>query len=1356
MAADPTKPLSFVLNGTPVTVADPDPRQTLLDYLRSPEIGLTGAKASCGEGGCGACTVLLARYEQGSPCTDGWGNVVAGNDTGLVIERTVNACLTPLCSLDGAAVTTIEGLADERGAPHPIALRLAEKNGSQCGYCSPGWVMSMHALLRREPHPPGSMIEDVFDGHICRCTGYRAILDAMQSFAAERGEPARQSLCAHRPVACTPCGPARKAPGPARFGLGPDRWRRVVSLAELGEAWAEARRDGFAERLWLVAGNTAAALDKEPDEKPRFIVDISAIPELSAVEDGSADGMRGLLLGGAVTFARAIAELGSRAKDSCYAMSRHRCEALSAHLLRAANAQVRNRATLGGHLGLYLAHCRSSRSRRSPFLSDLLPLLVALEARVLYAATPDEATAWLALEDFLNTDAPLPVVVHAVLVPFAPGEEIVGADRVARRPQNAKPLVSAAWRLDLDERRESIRRARLAYCGLGVGPVRAPAWERNLEGRALEDLWAARLDGALSIELAACATTSFRDEDIAPMTGEEIPAPDRRRLARDLFQRFLVQGFRSGPRFDRTVSTGKQIYSEDDDPGPLGEEMPKLEGKLQTAGRALYTADLPGPPGTLAACYVTSRRSAASFRFRSVRRDLTRRLLASQPDFVDYIAADVLDSSRNHYRDEELLAKTEVTCFGQPIAVVLGRSLRAAKEAAKAIDEDIAYSDARPVLALAAARARNLLLDKKRRLERPREGLGPMPHVERSRGTMRTGAQAHFYMEPQAILAVPDDDGGITLTASSQHLEACQKAVADALDLPAHKVRVKTARLGGGFGGKETRTPPIAAVAALAAMYVRRPVRLVLERDPDTTIVGYRHPFEGGYDAAYDRDGRIHELNLEFTLDGGNSKDVTQHVLDLAVLSADGAYSIPRFRVDGASYRTSRMTRTAMRTFGVTQCSLIRETAIERVAHELGMLPEDVRQLNFYHDSRPDHADDIVPYGQKLTHCIINDVWQRLREDSCFDARARRIAEFNAQSPWRKRGISMLPIKYGVAYTYVPYNQGSAYVAIYAKDGTILVHTGAVEMGQGVNTKLAQLVADVLGVRLEMIEVAPSSTEVIPNASSSGASTGADLHGGALMKACKILRERLTDMCRAEKANAPDGWEQPDGWRDRWPEIIRLAYDRRLNLSAQAHYQSPRLTGYDFDGKPGEPFLYFTYSAACSEVEIDVLTGEFNVRRADILYDAGRSLNPVIDTGQIQGGFIQGMGNVTTEEVYYDDSGGNGAPLNSNFWNYKPPCCKTIPAQFNTRIYQYDNDELNALPGMPFAVWRSKSTGEPPAVLANSVFFAIRHAIAAARQAQGWPHWFEFDAPATVARVQRACREHEPVAPALAPAEHAR
>ncbi|MGH6903393.1 MAG: molybdopterin cofactor-binding domain-containing protein, partial [Geminicoccaceae bacterium] len=1228
MTADPTSLLRFILNGAPVAVADPDPRETLLDYLRSPEIGLTGAKSSCGEGGCGACTVLLARYEHGRPRTQGWGNVVAGDDAGIVIERPVNACLTPLCSLDGAAVTTIEGLSDAGGAPHPVAVRLAEKNASQCGYCSPGWVMSMHALLRREPRPTGSAIEDAFDGHICRCTGYRAILDAMQSFAADRDAAARQAVCAHRPVALSPCGPERKALRPARFGRGADRWRRVVSLVELAEACSEARRCGLEKNLRLVAGNTAAALDKEPDAKPRFIVDISAIPELTAVEDGHADGSQGIILGGAVTFARAIAELGSRVTDGANDASRPRFRALSAHLCRAANAQVRNRATLGGHLGMYLTHRRSSKS---PFLSDLLPLLVALEAKVQYASTPDGAPCWAALEDFLRTKASLPVV-HAVLVPFAPDEEIVGADRVARRPQNAKPLVSAAWRLDLDRRRTTINGARIVYCGLGVGPLRARAWERALRGRSLDRLRTVTTDGGLPDAIAECATTNFPPEDIASMSGEELPAADRRRLARDLFQRFVVQGFRPGARFERPVSDGDEMPSEDDDAGLLGEEIPKLEGRIQAAGQARYTADLPGPPGTLAACYATSTRSAASFRFKHARQELTRDLLAKHPEFVDYIAADVLDSARNQYRDEKLLAEKEVTCFGQPIALVLARSLRAAKEAAKAIGDQIEYTDRAPAWDLDAARDRKMLLGKARLLERPEDDLTPSVAVERARGTMRTGAQAHFYMEPQAILAVPDDDGGITLTASSQHLEACQEATADALGLPAHKVRVKTTRLGGGFGGKETRTPPIAAVAALAAMRVRRPVRLVLERDADTTIVGYRHPFEGRYEAAFDQDGRIHELNLGFTLDGGNSKDVTQHVLDLAMLSADGAYFIPRFRVDGASYLTSRMTRTAMRTFGVTQCSLIRETAIEHVAHALDMLPEDVRRRNFYPDSQPGLPPSSTHYGQKLEYCIVNDVWRRLLEDTDFYARAEEVAEFNRQSPWRKRGISMLPIKYGVAYTFLPYNQGSAYVAVYAQDGSIVVHTGAVEMGQGVNTKLAQLTADVLGVPLEMIEVAPSSTEVIPNASSSGASTGADLHGGALMRACQVLRRRLTCLCREleREGKAPEGWDRPDGWKARWPEIVAHAYNRRLNLSAQAHYRSPRLTGFDFDDKAGEPFLYFTYSAACSEVEIDVLTGEFNVRRADILYDAGRSLNPMIDIGQIQGGFIQGLGNVTT------------------------------------------------------------------------------------------------------------------------------
>ncbi len=357
---------------------------------------------------------------------------------------------------------------------------------------------------------------------------------------------------------------------------------------------------------------------------------------------------------------------------------------------------------------------------------------------------------------------------------------------------------------------------------------------------------------------------------------------------------------------------------------------------------------------------------------------------------------------------------------------------------------------------------------------------------------------------------------------------------------------------------------------------------------------------KGGTGPAFDQAGRIHKLSLEFDVDGGNSKDVTPHVLELAMLSAEGAYDIPGFQVKGVSYRTNRMTRTAMRTFGVIQCSLIRETAIEHVAHELPNLPpEEIRQRNFYADV----GTPVTPYGQPLDYCIINEIWQQLREHSDFDERAQKVEHFNKTNRWHKRGIAMTPIKYGVAYTYLPYNQGTAYVAAYAEDGSVVIHTGAIEMGQGIYTKLIQLAAETLKIGIEKIEVAPPATEVIPNASSSGASVGADLHGGALEVACRTLRQRLESMCRDLEIDgqAPPCWSTREGWRKSWPEIVEKAYQLRLDLTAEAHYRSPDITGFDPLSTSNKPFLDFTWSAACSEVEIDVLTGEFNILRTDIL-----------------------------------------------------------------------------------------------------------------------------------------------------------
>jgi len=463
--------------------------------------------------------------------------------------------------------------------------------------------------------------------------------------------------------------------------------------------------------------------------------------------------------------------------------------------------------------------------------------------------------------------------------------------------------------------------------------------------------------------------------------------------------------------------------------------------------------------------------------------------------------------------------------------------------------------------------------------------------------------------------------------------------------------------------------------------------------------------------------------------------------MDLVLLSADGAYNVPTFQANGTVCRTNLATNTAFRSFGVIQCSLILEEAIEHLAYQLGIPPEVVRQLNFYQDATID-SFDCTPYGQELRYCRIHQVWKDLRENAHFATRSQAVQAFNEANRWRKRGIAMTPIKYGVSYTYLPMNQASAQVLVY-NDGSVLVHHGGIEMGQGLDTKILQITADTLGIPYDLIQIAYGDTSAVPNASSTGASTGADLQGGAVLAAARQLRERLVDFCKCNQhdphSGIPTNWQQD--WAGSWKAVVRAAYKKRVDLSSEASFDSPNLEQLGPDHiqlTPGkQAFYYFTYSAAVSEVEIDVLTGEFTIRRSDIIYDAGQSINPELDFGQVEGGFIQGVGNVTTEEMYYAP---DGRPYSDGTWHYKPPCSKTIPIEFNANLLEYvRTDHRTDTPMDKYGIMSSKSTGEPPFVLANSVFFAIKHAIMAARQAAGRREWFELESPATVEQIRQAC-----------------
>jgi xanthine dehydrogenase small subunit len=1326
-AASYPNAISFTLNGAPVSVENPDPTTLLVDYLRSSEVGLTGTKLVCGEGGCGACTVLVTRVDP---------------NTTQVVERAVNACLHPLCSVDGAAVTTVEATGSTRTSLSPVQQAMVTEAGTQCGFCTPGWVMNMEGLLRSGVPLTAQTIEDHFDGNLCRCTGMRPILNAMQTFAGTTPPT-------------PPPPPTPPTPQPLHFsGSGYD-WYRPLTIDD-ARAILYVGRATYATAK-LVNGNTSIAIYKRDVENPQLLVDVSAIPELSGVDP------EGVTVGGGVSLAELEEFLAARIA-ALPPTATAGLQALYDHLLRIANVQVRNVGTIAGNLVL----TRQNAATGAPFASDLFTVLATLGATLgLVPSDPSKDIQAVPVLDLPDFDSmPGGYVLVWLNLPLTRPQEYVKTYKVARRVQNAHALVNAGFRVHFDGNGH-VADASIVFGGIGGMPVAADV--QPLIGQPWSWATWSLLEKAVEQTVAA---------NIVPMP-DGVSDQYRTNLALNLTLKFFVwlalqvnativqpTYASAGEDYVRPVSSGTTQLTSYPNEWPVGKAIVSLSSDIQTTGQAIYTQDLPPSAATLEAAYVYGEQLYANFDY-SPLGGLAALVAAAQKQFPgvrDFVTvADVPVQSANLMglgNDDPVFAAGTITAYGEPIGLVLADTLRTAQDAAAWIQQNgIAYTALQPVAttideALELPNNTGIFQDSPKQapwlshldsIVRPGSDTAWLadPHTEPGRGFVTglqvTGAQCHFYFETQSVLVVPGERDEVALYCSSQDLASCQRAVAAVLGVETAKVAVHVNRVGGGFGGKETRPPMFAAAAAVAAAKLQRPVRLALDRNTDMTMLGGRHPYEGRYWVSFDPDGTIQKWRMNFYSNGGNTYDVTFPVSDLAVLSADGNYMVDTFGVYATCCRTNRMTNTAMRSFGAIQCSLIVEDAIEQVAYSLKVLPEAVRWQNFYVDS-DQNATQSTPYGQQLKYAIGRAVWKQLGESCDFGDRLQAVQQFNQQNRWRKQGISMIPIKYGVSYTFLTGNQGGALLTVCESDGTVVLATGGVEMGQGLDTKLVQIAAEILDIDISLIQPADTSTEVVPNASSTGASTGADLNGGAVKRAAADLKSRLQAWCAANQSNPlyqpfPD-WQ--NDWSGSWTKIVADAYADRQDLSAQALYASPDLS--EVGPTPSTnttPFYYYSWSAACSQVEIDVLTGEVTILRSDILYDAGKSLNSLLDAGQIWGGFVQGIGNVTTEEMYYAD---NGQPISDGTWNYKPPCSKTIPVELNVTLLDYEKtNPVDDLPLDPYGIQSSKSTGEPPLVLANTVFFAIKHAVLAAREDAGLDGWFELQAPATVEQVQLAC-----------------
>ncbi|MEM6759039.1 MAG: xanthine dehydrogenase molybdopterin binding subunit [Pseudomonadota bacterium] len=752
--------------------------------------------------------------------------------------------------------------------------------------------------------------------------------------------------------------------------------------------------------------------------------------------------------------------------------------------------------------------------------------------------------------------------------------------------------------------------------------------------------------------------------------------------------------------------------------------LPHDAAHLHVTGAARYVDDVPIPAGALHLCFGVSAIACGQITALDLDAVCAADGVAAVMTAEDLPFANDVSPSAH---DEPLLATGEVHHVGQPIFLVAATSHLAARRAVRLARVDIAPST--PLLTIDEALAAGSRFEDGPRIYGRGDvaaELAAAPH--RLSGQFHIGGQEHFYLEGQAALALPGESGDMHVISSTQHPTEIQHKVADAIGLPMHAVRVETRRMGGGFGGKESQGNALAVACAVVARATGRPCKMRYDRDDDMMITGKRHDFRIDYDVGFDDAGKISALDVRHYTRCGWAMDLSLPVADRAMLHADNAYFLPAVRIESHRLRTNTQSATAFRGFGGPQGMLGMERIIDHIAETLGADALAVRKANFYAAGRgiSGQKKQTTPYGQEVNDFVLDGLVEQLRESSDYDARRAAVSQWNARNASLKRGIALTPVKFGISFTLTHLNQAGALVHVYA-DGSIHLNHGGTEMGQGLFQKVAQVAASRFGVPLGAIKITATDTAKVPNTSATAASSGSDLNGMAVKIACDTIRERMAEhlgqlyQARPTDIVFTDGTVRIGATDITFSEAAQRCYEGRVSLSSTGFYKTPEIAWDRIKGK-GRPFFYFAYGAAVTEVVIDTLTGENRILRADILHDAGASLNPALDIGQVEGGYVQGAGWLTTEELVWDNQGRLRTHAPST---YKIPACADRPDIFNVALWEGEN--------LADTIYKSKAVGEPPLMLGISAFLALSDAAAACG-----PHYPNLQAPATAEAVLSA------------------
>ena len=732
--------------------------------------------------------------------------------------------------------------------------------------------------------------------------------------------------------------------------------------------------------------------------------------------------------------------------------------------------------------------------------------------------------------------------------------------------------------------------------------------------------------------------------------------------------------------------------------GKVGKSHPHESAIRQVSGQARYVDDMPQPANLQYAAVGTS--PEASGTLNSI--DLTA--VWASPGVTDVITVDDVPGHVDIapvFDGDPIFAQDRVLFNGQALFAVLADSVQHARQAALKAIIDITPSA--PCLTVETAKQQSNFVRPAHFMQQGDFDTAFGRSELNAQGHLSIGGQEHMYLEGQVSMAINDEEDRVLVYTSSQHPSEVQKLIAEVLGCKLHKVVVDMRRMGGGFGGKETQAAQWACIAALLAKRNQCAVKLRLPRMQDMIATGKRHPFENSYQVGFNQEGLIKAADIDINGNCGHSPDLSDAIVDRAMFHCDNGYYLENVNVAGHRCRTNQVSHTAYRGFGGPQGMIVAEAMMDAIARKVGKDPLTVRKLNLYGDKER----NLTPYGMTVEHNLLGDLIARLEASSDYWARRKAITQFNKTSPIIKKGLSLTPVKFGISFTAKHLNQAGALLHVYT-DGSMQINHGGTEMGQGLHTKIGQIVANEFGVSLHDVEVTATRTDKVPNTSPTAASSGTDLNGKAAQNACIIVKQRLAEFyaetideseLTADKVIFADNYVTLGQHSVEFVQLVQDAYIGRVSLSSTGFYKTPKIH-YNRSTGNGRPFFYFAYGASVSEVSIDTLTGEYKVERVDILHDVGRSLNPAIDIGQIEGGFIQGMGWLTIEDLKWDD---RGRLISNNPATYKIPAIGDTPEVFNVDLYPRDNDEDS--------IYHSKAVGEPPFMLANSVWCAIKDAI---------------------------------------------